>query len=686
MPDPTVQTPPRRVLPRLLIGCGSLTALGLIGVFGSVWYFQHRSTVVAEQQQTAQAEKASEAFKPALDKLSGTAHAAPEPVDIDKTIRVIHEIDLALRNYDNFETYLQHVGQQDYRGVAPEVLDARRELLDQVRELYARQTQANEQQALWEYTKGMMLEVLSVVQAEGEWGMLGPTGSFSVDKQHAREILAEFRDQQTARARQIREIGQARDQLFEAMIRYSDVYYEHVEQWDRLCVLRDRAYLALADRDWETVEHNARAAMEMAPAEREAHLLAALAILHQGNPERFNEAADILARYVDNHPSRSAPALLLLGVLARERGELETARLNFQQASAYYPKQASHLTDMLDPYRMRAWLRKSRDGTLILESYKDTMLGAGMFSPELQLASVAFDRGDFEAGKRRVLDHFARRRAQQQWDFVLSDLAFAQDLLGLDTHRIFPEGAWLDLEISRPLLTSGLNVSVRNRTSETLRNATLVLLVQFTDMHPGDYMTFAAKTQSSVRANGVTSFGTIDVKGEVWGQPRGIDDVVRHRAILITDEAVLWVDTDDFRMAELERAERDRRQARPSSPDSWFKELTAKLDDVSGTLPHETIVDIVPTTFGRDGISFKLPRELAILRPAFRLSYGGRVLQASENRIEGDHIVLKFNAVDDFSQPDTGAMELGIRTVFGEVVLSYGRDGEMGYRFMDIRR
>ncbi len=262
----------RRYGTRLLVGCGVVALATVASIGGLWWYLADRAARLEAQALAEQAEKADDAFKPALDKLGVPAAPEPEPVDIDKTIRVIHEIDLALRSYDDFESYLQHLGHQDYRGVAPEVLDARRDLLDEARELYALQTEANEQQALWDYTKGMMLEVLSVVEAEGEWGVLGPTGSFSLDRDHAREVLAEFREQQSARARQIRDIGEARDELFDAMIRYSDVYYTHVEQWDRLCVLRDRAYLAAVERDWVTVEASAKAAIEMAPQEREAHL------------------------------------------------------------------------------------------------------------------------------------------------------------------------------------------------------------------------------------------------------------------------------------------------------------------------------------------------------------------------------------------------------------------------------
>ncbi|MFT7521538.1 MAG: tetratricopeptide (TPR) repeat protein [Kiritimatiellia bacterium] len=581
-------------------------------------------------------------------------------------------MDLALQSYDDFESYLDHVGRQDYRGVAPEVLDARRDLLDKVRELYAKQVEADQQEALWDMTKGMMLETLSVVEAEGAWGTLGPTGSFSVDRDHARELLAEFRENRASQEKRIHDLGQARDELFEVMLSYSETYYGFIEQWDRLCVLRDRAYLASMEGDWPTAEASARAAVELAPHEREAHLLLARAIVEQGNPERYEEAARLLEESIERHPGQSAPAFLLMGVIARERGDLDQARLNFQQAAAYYPKQAGALTDMLDPYRMRAFLRKSRDGTMIIEAYKDTMLGAGSYSPELQLARTAFEAGDFDAGKRRVLDHFSRRRAQQQWDFVLSDLAFAQELLGSEVRQIFPEGAWLDLQISQPMWGSGLNVAVKNRTDETLRNATLILLVQFTDMHPGDYVTFAAATKPAVAPHGLTDFGTIEVDTAVLGRVRTASDIVRHRAILLTDEAVLWVDTDEYRVAVVEKSEKARKREQPAQEESseWFQEMTTTFDTLSAELPEATVIEIEPT-LGRDTVVFTLPREVAILQPVFRLTYGGQTWTAEENRIDEEHITLRFTGVEDFTKEDTGDLELGIRTIFGEMSMNF---------------
>jgi len=667
------------------IGCLATPSILLVAAIGLFVWWRIDAQRAQELAQAQQAEKAEQTFAPAMDQLEPVPEA--EVVDIDKTIRVIHEIDLALNNYEDFESYLEHVGRQDYRNVAPEILEARRDLLGSVRELYAKQTELEEQQALWDFTKGMMLETLSVVEAEGEWGTLGPQGSFSVDRDHARELLAEFRENQKTQERRIRELGAARDDLFEAMLRYSEVYYGYVEDWDRLCVLRDRAYLAAVEGDWETVEASSRAAIERAPTEREAHLLLARSIIEQGNPERYDEAQRMLEDLVEEHPGQSAPALLLMGVLARKRGDLQSARLSFQQAAAYYPKQAGELTDMLDPYKMRQWLRKSRDGTVILEAYQDTMRGAGAFSPELQLARSAFESGDFEAGKRRVLDHFARRRSQRQWDFVLSDLAYAQDLMGTEVRQIFPEAGWVALEISRPVFTGGVNVAVDNRTDETLRNATLVLLVQFTDMHPGDYLTFAAETQPQVKPHATTAFGTLDIQGEVLGETRGPDDIVRHRAILLTDEAVLWVDTDEYRIAEVEKVEKamSRSQPVPASQGPWYDEMQTQMQDLAGDLPSTATLEIEPT-LGRDTVVFQLPRELAILQPVFRLTYGGQTYTARENRIDQDHITLRFDAVEDFTKEDTQDMELGIRTIFGEVSLTYGRDGEMSYGFQRIEQ
>ena len=177
------------------------------------------------------------------------------------------------------------------------------------------------------------------------------------------------------------------------------------------------------------------------------------------------------------------------------------------------------------------------------------------------------------------------------------------------------------------------------------------------------------------------------VNAEVLGTQRGPDDIVRHRAILLTDEAVLWVDTDEYRIAEVEKVEkaRSRSQPEPVAKGAWYDDMSVRMQDIAGELPATASLEIEPT-LGRDTVVIQLPRELAILQPVFRLTYGGQTYTAQENRIDEDHITLRFDAVEDFTKEETGDMELGIRTIFGEVSMTYGRNGEMSYGFERIEQ
>ena len=317
--------------------------------------------------------------------------------------------------------------------------------------------------------------------------------------------------------------------LLRAMTDYSEVYYRYVDEWDDLSVLRDRAYLAAHNGDWDTVVDAATVAIEKAPQEKEAHLLLAMALIEQDQPEQDGRILALLDEYISEHPDSTAPAFQLLGIQHTRMGRTADARLALQQSAAYYPKQAEQLTDMLDPYKVRSFLRKSREGGFILELYKSTMLGAGYWSPDLQMARMLFESGETEAGKEKVLDHFSRRRNQQQWDFVLSDIEFCYDLLGPSFWEIFPEDTYLDLEIEQTMFGSSLNVGINNRSDRTLRNASLLLALQFTDMYATDYEVMAApRTLPAVPAREETSFGTIEVELELFGGTKTVDDIVHH--------------------------------------------------------------------------------------------------------------------------------------------------------------
>jgi hypothetical protein len=307
------------------------------------------------------------------------------------------------------------------------------------------------------------------------------------------------------------------------------------------------------------------------------------------------------------------------------------------------------------------------------------MLGAGAFSPDLHLARLAFADGDAESGRRKVLDHFARRRAQGQWDLVLADLQAAEEILGADGRTLFPEDAWLDLDVDPPLVGSGLKLAVVNRGAITLHNATLVLAVHFTDAFPGDYVGLRVPdTAPALPAGERTSFGTLAVDVRQGPHAWDEDDVVDVRAIVVSDEAVLWVDTERYKVAEAE-AFRARRAAREGelppvneAPAPLLARAAALLQEAS-----KSATLVTEEGYLRTDAVVRLPRAVALARPVFRLvPDGGEALAPTENRIDGDHVVLRFQGVPGLGdEAARRPMTLQLLSPWGEATARWAPDG-----------
>jgi tetratricopeptide (TPR) repeat protein len=678
------------------LGCATAAVLVVAVPTGGYWLWSRQAEQARIEAVAAQEVAAEEQFAPMLAALDDATKASEPSYDIDKTIRVIHEIDLAMQEKQSLEEYLRWAARQDYSGVAPEVLEKRKEVLDILMRLYAKQVEADDQAAMWEVTSELLLSTFSVVAVTGEASLVNPAAGLSVDREQATELLAEMKSDRARHKQLMRDITAIETELFDTLVDYGEVYYRYVEEWDQLAVLRDRAYLAAHNGDWDSALAAAELAIDKAPDEKEAHLLKAMAMIELDNRENAAEIQDLLAGYVEDHPESSAPAFLLLGVHQARLGQTSEAQLNLQQSAAYFPKQSDALTDMLNPYKMRSFLRKSREGSFIVELYKSTMLGAGYFSPDLQLAKTLFDQGNAEEGRQKVLDHFARRRTQKQWDFIVSDIAFCHDLLGPSFWQIFPEDTYLDLEASPGMMGSNLSLSITNRSERTLHNATLVLAIQFTDMYSGDYEVLPAeKTVPAVLAREETGFGSVEVAVDVNGTVKEVDDIVRTRAILVSDDAVTWVDTDEYRIAE-DKAFREKKAnaaamaASPEEKPVVEHPLARRHPRFQGTVDallegaNEVAQVEMESKYGADNLVVKLPRQLSILRPIFRLRYGETLYEATDNVITGDNIELRFQGVENFDADGAEApddVELLMASPFGDVVFSWKNNGDLTWRF-----
>ncbi len=656
---------------------GAVLAVLVLGGGGAWWWWQAR-----EQRALDAAAKAAEAeFAPAIARL---AEAEGEPVDIDKTIRVLHQVDESMRHQATLHEFLASVAKEDWRGVPADVLEARQAILDAQLALYSKQTELEQQEAAYSLTRDLILTTLSVVAVEGEGGIT-PDASFKVDRAAAERRLEELAVAESERRGLLRDVDEHERALIEASLRYATVWAEWMEEYDRVCHHRDRAWMASAAEDWDAVEREARAAIRLAPQEKEAHMLLARALIARGTPESLGEADALLAPFADgSKPGAMAPALLLRGTLRQARGDRVGAAEDFRHATLAYPTQAARLDDVLDPYRMRSALRKSRAGAGVVESYSATMVGAGWFSPELHLARQAYDRGDREAGKAAVIDHFERRRAQQQWDYILTDLAWAEAVLGDDFRSIFPEESWLDLHAEPTLFGVGskLDLKVDNRSSRPLKNAALVLCVRFTDMLGGDYVTFSGeRTVPEVAAKGTTSFGAVDIDTEVFGKPRSEDDIVELRAILVTDDGVLWVDTDKYE-AEMLAAAKVRHRADPAGAAEERDRWSRLVDEAGRGAALSREKGLV-----QDALEIQLPAKLVWLRPRFTLRYGDATLEADTNVVEGDKIVLRFTGIGDLLTRDQAPRQADLvcDSVFGTFVLSFGPTPDGGWSYLGAR-
>ncbi len=667
-------TPPAE---RLTKGCGLALAIGVClaivaGVAGWRWYAAREAE--AEAARLAEAE---EVFAPARATLEGDKGE----LDIDRTVRVLRQIDESMRNQADLHAYLAEVAREDWRGVPREVLDARRQILDVQMKLYAKQDEQEAREASWSLSRDIVLTTLSVVSVQGDGG-LAPDIDFQLDREAAEARLDELREEEAARRELIREIDALESELIKASMDYAVVWAKYMEEYDRVSLHRDRAWMASRREDWAEVEREAQAAIALAPREEEAHLLLARAYFESGEPEKVAMAEELLGKFLDEHPDSAAPVFLLRGVARANAGDLAGAAAEFDHASLAYPQQAAKLESRLDLYRARSTLRKSRAGAGIVESYSATMVGAGYFSPELHLARLAYARGDREAGKRKVVEHFERRRAQGQWDYILADLSWAEAVLGDDLRGIFPEDAWLDLHANKTLLGLGqkFSVAVDNRSQRTLRNAALVLCVRFTDMLSGDYVTFAGeRTVPEVLPRQETDFGTIDIDTEVFGKTRTEDDIVDLRAILVTDDGVMWVDTDKYKAERVAEA----RAAKANEPDRW-----ARIAEEAGRAAKVSRDSGLVT----DALEVELPAEMAWLRPRFELHYGSAVIYAEQNVIEDDKIKLRFTGLtslldrsDVEKAPPPKAADLVVESVFGRFVLGFGPKPGGGWEFLGVR-
>lgn len=651
----------------------------------------------------------AQTFAPVYEQLVKGKQNAQNQYDLQETVRIINGLDIAMQEKNNFNEFMLFMAHQDYSKVAPEVVDARTKLLQTLQKLYSKQTTLEEQQALWHITKEMSGIVINNVGAEDmvTHGVTLPAKAITATKQSYAKLNELEKEKKILK----NDIQQIESDLFNQLIDYSAVYYKYVNEWDKVCVNRDMAYLAAHSNNIPAMNAALTKVFQQYPNDKESQILKAYSMIQNMNangipmvnPEtgisEQNQILPLLDQYMKAHPGETAPALLLKGVYFSRIGDVNNAKLNFEEAAVYYPKQANELSDMLNPYKMRNYLKKSKEGSYITELYKSTMLGAGFFSPDLQMAKMYFDKGDTKNGKEKILDHFSRRRNQSHWDYILSDIHFCEQNMGLNFLKLFPENQYLDLEadVKHSLSANAdyIKVGVDNRSDIKLHNVSLILCIQYTEMHKDDYVSIKMdNTLPELLPHTYNDFGEIDNKKAdfwqgTWNSTKYLlsignnlfesgtqkqEGIVKSRAVLVSDETIAWIDVADMKVTNEYNKDV---QIKIKPEDIGMS--TAQIQDL---IKKKMSTGITEGIIGSDEFKINIPKQLAILKPIFKLvdPKTGKVYNPEVNIIKNDMIELNFKV--DLEKAKELKLLINSVSLNGSVNLS--GDKEKGFTFKDI--
>ena len=667
----------------------------------------------------------SEEFEPAWEAME----AKSPDYDIEETVRAMNALEVAQCQSEDFMSYLEYVAKQDFSRVAPEVLEQKKKLFPILQRLYELQKEYKELDDVWMLMRSATSGATTFASEVNPVGVIGSmltgdatlsTVSLGSGMDKAKTAAFEEYEKQKELKRQLeREIEAVRMSYVQYLEDYAPVYYKYMQEWDALCLKKDKAYIDLYGGQPMEAYNQSQEILKEYPTNREALLLKGLSLIQmssevgnlgtlsssmeydlsqslRGADETIALADSVLAgvatersapdertelqmeaeatldHYMKLYPSRSAPALVLKGLLYREQGEIAKAVSYFDQASMEYPRQAAALTDLLDSYKARTYLNKSAEGKYLLRLYRSTMEGFGIFSPNLLKANYYAQNGDVEKSKEEIFNHFYRRGNQGVYDCLLSDMQYCEENMYSSFRQILLEQSFLDVAVEPTTnwtladKEDEIKVTINNRSDIDLENVRIFLCLHYTDMYKDEYDVQKLPSVNIIKHNDKTEIGVVKLNYE----DKKYNDITRIRAIAMTDDKICWIDNVNYKyMKASEAAARDN-NSKPSTHNSQLS--TAKqqlLDDfnvdngklqsiiqegmkVYGTVSDGNIWndmkrDVKNLVTGKDKkLRIELPRILTLIDPVFslhQLNDKDKAVRPSENYLSGSNIRLKFD-------------------------------------------
>jgi hypothetical protein len=653
-----------------------------------------------------------EEFAKAYEALSSQEQMSSDaPYDLEQTIRVINAMELAQMHAESFDDFLDYMAKQDYTGVAPDVLEAKRKLFPLLEYTYKLQQQDEQLSNIWMLMRSVarggeslmddtsLVELIMMMHSD-IFALFHLASGGDVEKS-LNEAFEQYEKDAKLKAQVREDLDRLRESYRNYLEYYVPIYKKYMGEYDVLCVEKDQAYFDLYGGRADDALQHTQNILNKYPDNAEAMLLQSMGLILESASEaqprpsismndietgqplpdheeeelpqlpmsvKQREASDMLKRYTELYPTRTAPALMLEGLLYQQLGDQNTAMLRFHQASVEYPRQAERLTDMLDAYNMRTYLTKTPEGQYLRRLYASTMEGYGLFSPNLQKARYYANQGDMEESRKEIFNHFFRRGNQGIYDELLSDMQFCEENLYGPFKSLLIEQSYIDVSVeptSSWLFWKDKNevhVSISNRSDLRLENVRVFLCIHYTDMYKDEYdVVKVPKTLNIIEPRSTADLETVELKYK----DKDYDDITRIRAIAMTDDRICWIDEVKYKQAKAlepnrgdnsnlnQWQQRDREEYLSSYSLEPQKLQKALHTGITVLPPEEDPTEEKSTWKSIKGwfshpdntLSIELPRTLVMANPVFSIRPldANDALQPDENYLSGTSIHLHFD-------------------------------------------
>ncbi len=493
--------------------------------------------------------------------------------DLDTTIMALFSMETALRNAGTFEQLTEYIVQESPEKVAPEVQLLKYRFFNVYKKMLSDKDSEEEAKSIYKTAQGALLDFVSTVDPL----------TFTYSRSQAQKVWEKYREQARMEDELRRRIDRNQDEFVDFLFEFMTLSGKYYKEWEQLCALRDRAYLAALDGRLDEVIANASAAVKLAPDEKEAHTLLIMALLERNREDDLAIANGLADDFLKKHPG-NASGYLLRGVAKVQEKRFNEAATDFAQAAVYFPKQQEELSNRLGVYRKRAYLNKSMEGRIIVNSYRAMMSGSGYFSPDFQLARLMQEDGRRDEARKKIFDHFFRRRMQGEWDKVRDDFRFSYRFLNTDLFKIDDgSGNTVDIAIDSAFFTNSVILKVTNAGDRPLHNVTVLLCVRFTDMFRKDYISFpVGETLALLNPGQTIEIGRRnigEVSEKILGVKKKFKDIIEFAAVIISDETISWIESKNVGEILPEPA-KEKEPAQPGKAKTAADALTEKAKEI----------------------------------------------------------------------------------------------------------